>query len=156
MASRTKDSPDSPAGRTSESDGEAIASLRIGVMRLSRRLQSERPTTDITLTQLSVLGLLFARGAMSVGELAGIERVKPPSMTRTINHLEEAGLVKRCAHETDGRQVIVKLTEAAREVVLENRRRRDEWLVDHLASLAPDERALLYEAAPILARLAAS
>ena len=156
VAGRTKDSPDSPAGHTSDWDAEAIASLRIGIMRLSRRLQSERPTTDITLTQLSVLGVLVARGAMTLGELANIERVKPPSMTRTVNHLEQAGLVKRCAHETDGRQVIVKATDSAREVIDENRRRRDEWLADHLASLTPDERSLLYETAPILARLAAS
>ena len=99
MASRTKDSPDSPAGRASEWDAESVAALRIGIMRMSRRLQSERPTTDITLTQLSVLAVLVARGQMTLGELANIERVKPPSMTRTVNHLEEAGLVKRCAHE---------------------------------------------------------
>ena len=156
MASRTKDSPDSPAGHASDWDTDAIASLRIGVMKLSRRLQSERPTTDITLTQLSVLGVLVSRGAMALGELASVERVKPPSMTRTVNHLEETGLVKRCAHETDGRQVIVKPTDSARDVINENRRRRDEWLADHLASLTPAERSVLYEAAPILARLAAS
>lgn len=137
-------------------DHEFIAALRVGIMRLSRRLQSERPTTDLTLTQLSVLGVLNAREEMTIGELANVERVKPPSMTRTVNHLEEAGLVKRCAHESDGRQVVVKVTDAARAVLLENRRLRDQWLADHLAALTDDERRALRQAAPILARLAAS
>ena len=137
-------------------DHEFIASLRIGIMRLSRRLQSERPTTDLTLTQLSALGVLNAHDELTIGELANAERVKPPSMTRTINVLEEAGLVKRCAHESDGRQVVVKVTDAAREVLLENRRLRDQWLADHLATLSDGELAALHEAAPILARLAAS
>lgn len=135
---------------------EFIATLRIGIMRLSRRLQSERPTTDLTLTQLSVLGVLNAHGEMSIGELAGVERVKPPSMTRTVNHLEEAGLVKRCAHESDGRQVVVKVTDSARAVLVENRRLRDEWLADHLATISDEERRILRAAAPILERLAAS
>jgi len=145
--------PPSPSDHT---DHEFIASLRAGIMRLSRRLQSERPDDDLTLSQLSVLGLLHARGGLTIGELATIERVKPPTMTRTVNHLEEAGLVKRCAHASDGRQVLVKVTDTARAVVLENRRRRDQWLADHLAELSDQERATLRAAIPVLAELAAS
>jgi DNA-binding MarR family transcriptional regulator len=135
-------------------DEELVAGLRVGVLRLARRLQLERAADDITLTQLSVLAILHRDGPLTIGELAAAERIKPPSMTRTVNCLEEAGLVKRCAHATDGRQVVVKLTDEARAVMRENRRRRDMWLADHLGDLDDDERAVLRRAVPLLDRLA--
>ena len=39
-------------------DHELVATLRIGVMRLARRLRHERSGSDLTLTQLSALGTL--------------------------------------------------------------------------------------------------
>ena len=140
--------------RDAERDEELIAALRLGVMRLARRLQSQRDADDLTLAQLSVLGTLHREGPLSIGELATNDRVKPPSMTRTVNSLEAAGLVSRCAHDHDGRQVIVKLTDGARAVLLEHRRRRDEWLAEHLRDLDAGERAMLRRAVPLLERLA--
>ena len=75
-------------------------------------------------------------------------------MTRTVNALEEGGYVVRRPHETDGRQVVVTLTEHGPATLLADRRRRDEWLAQRLRDLTPDERAVLREAAPILERLA--
>ena len=94
----------------------------MGVMRLARRLRLERSGNDLTLTQLSALGTLHRLGPHTIGELAAAENVKPPSMTRTVNCLEELGLVSREAHETDGRQVVVALTAKA-EAVLAGRPR---------------------------------
>src|SRR5215207_8290306 len=137
--------------------GAALAStLRLGVMRLGRRLRLERATDDLTLNQFAVLGTLHRSGPLSVGELAGIERVKPPSMTRTVACLEEAGLVTRRPHAHDGRQVVIDLTPAAREVLADDRRRRDAWLAQHLSDLAPEELELLQRVAPLLERLAES
>ena len=56
---------------------------------------------------MAVLGALYRIGDLTIGELAGHERVQPPSMTRTVNCLEEGGYVARRAHDTDGRQVLV-------------------------------------------------
>ncbi len=75
-------------------------------------------------------------------------------MTRTVNFLQEAGLVTRASHETDGRQVVVGLTDHARAVLDEDRRRRDAWLALHLAELQADERDLLRAVAPLLDRMA--
>ena len=75
-------------------------------------------------------------------------------MTRTVNCLVEDGFATRRAHETDGRQVLVDITEKGREVLLADRRRRDAWLAQRLRELTPDERALLREAAPLIQRLA--
>jgi DNA-binding MarR family transcriptional regulator len=135
---------------------DLVAALRVGVMRLSRRLQLEREADDLSLTQLAVLGTLRRDGPLTIGELAGIERVKPPSMTRAVNLLEQAGLVTRCAHATDGRHVVVKLTDRARSVLREHRRRRDEWLSAHLRGLTAADRAVLARAVPVLERLASS
>jgi DNA-binding MarR family transcriptional regulator len=101
-----------------------------------------------------VLGLLVRIGEQTVGDLARAERVQPPSMTRTVNCLESDGYVARRPHETDGRQVVVSITDAGRAAVLADRQRRDAWLSQRLAGLTPAERATLRDAAPILARLA--
>ena len=89
-------------------------------------------------------------------DLAGHERVQPPSMTRTVAALADAGLVVRSEHPDDGRQVVVTLTDAGAAVVRETRRRRDAWLARRLAELTPDERATLAAAGDILRRIATS
>ena len=132
------------------------AELRTAVMRLRRRLALERhPDNDLSINQMVVLGTLVRLGDQTVGDLARAERVQPPSMTRTVNCLETDGYVERRAHESDGRVVVVAITEAGRAAVLADRQRRDAWLAQQLGSLTPAERAVLREAAPILARLAA-
>jgi DNA-binding MarR family transcriptional regulator len=141
--------------RTTVADSELSSVLRISVMRLARRLRSERSSADITLTQLSALSALRRHGPSTPTELAAHERVQPPSMTRVVAALEERGLVSRVPHPTDRRQVLIALTERAHEMLLEDRRRREAWLVAHLAELTPAERAVLQAAAPILDRLAA-
>ena len=135
-------------------DAGLAAELRVGVMRLRRRLALERhPENDLSLGQMAVLGLLLRRGVLTIGELARLERVQPPSMTRTVSCLEELDTVVRNRHETDGRVVVVSLTKRGREVVLADRKRRDAWLAVQLRQLTPDEREALRRAAPLLDRL---
>jgi DNA-binding MarR family transcriptional regulator len=106
--------------------------------------------------QMAVLGALYRNGEQSVGELAAHERVRPPSMTRTVNFLAEGGYVDRRAHASDGRQVVITLTDEGRAVLLADRARRDEWLARRLAGLSADERGALRRATPILQQLAQS
>src|SRR5918998_683613 len=135
--------------KAARTDAGLASQLRLSVMRLRRRLANERhPDNELSLNAMAVLGSLYRHGELTVGELAAHERVQPPSMTRTITCLEEAGLVVRRRHDTDGRQVVVALTEAGRETVLADRRRRDAWLAQRLRDLTPHERAVLREAAP--------
>jgi DNA-binding MarR family transcriptional regulator len=104
---------------------------------------------------MAVLGSLHGKGgALTVGELAAAERVQPPSMTRTVNCLEQIGDVVRRPHETDGRQVVVEISEQGRARLLADRDRRDAWLAQRLRELTPEERAILRMAAPILQNLA--
>jgi DNA-binding MarR family transcriptional regulator len=128
--------------------------LRIAVMRLARRLRAERTSDALTPSQLAVLGTLLRQGQMTPRELAEAERVQPPSMTRILNNLQAAGMVTRNPHPDDRRQVLYTVTELAREMVSDDRRRRDHWLSQRLAALAPDELSTLEAAVPLLDRLA--
>jgi DNA-binding MarR family transcriptional regulator len=130
--------------------------LRHAIMRTSRRIRQERSVDDVTPGQYSVLAGLANHGPLTPGEIAAHEKVQPPSMTRTIAALEGLGLVSRTDHPTDGRQVLVALTPEGTTVVRETQKRRDAWLAQRLAELAPDERDTLARAAEILQRVAGS
>lgn len=141
--------------KVARTDAGLASELRLSVMRLRRRLASERhPDNVLSMNAMAVLGALHRNGELTVGDLARIEMVQPPSMTRTVNCLVEGGFASRRPHDTDGRQVLVELTEKGRTTLLADRARRDEWLTQRLRDLTPDERAVLRSAAPILERLA--
>jgi DNA-binding MarR family transcriptional regulator len=132
---------------------ELASSLRVSVMRLARRLRAERSDFSLSLTQIATLATLERHGPLTPRELADHEKVQPPSMTRVLAGLEERGLIDRTPHASDGRQHLVSLTQPARELLKEDRRRRDAWLAKRLAELTQDERDVLRAAAPIIERL---
>lgn len=123
-------------------------------MRMARRLRAERGDHGLTLTQLAAMATLHRHGAMTPGELAAHERVRPPSMTRTVTGLENLGLVVRTPDPEDGRQVLVSLSEQGQDILRADRAQREQWLARRLAALDPSDRATLQRAAAILDRLA--
>ena len=141
--------------KVARTDAGLASELRLSVMRLRRRLANERhPDNELSLNQMAVLGALYRIGDLTIGELAAHERVQPPSMTRTVNCLEQDGYVARRPHDTDGRQVLVAISDSGRDVVRADRERRDAWLSRRLRELSPEDRAVLRKAAPILEQLA--
>jgi len=130
--------------------------LRVAVARLSRRLRAEKEDDELSDSQTAALGYLVREGSATIGRLSEFERVKPPSMNRTVNRLEEAGYVERTSDAGDGRKVVVVPTDRGTELVAETRRRRDAWLHQRLDTLTPDERTTLAEAARIMRELADS
>lgn len=136
-------------------NGALASDLRIAVMRMSRRLRAERVDLDLTITQLAALASLERHGPTTLGMLASIERVQPPSMTRIVAGLETRGLVRRAPHATDGRQVVVEATEEAKALLRADRRRREAWLAQRLALLSHEDREALRAVTPILERLVA-
>lgn len=130
------------------------ASLRDGVLRLSRRLQGERSASGLSLTKISMLGHLTRRGPLSPSELAAADRLQPQSVTRVLAELVRDGLAQRFPDPADGRQRRLRVTAAGRRALTDDMRRRDEWLAGALArELTAAERALLADAADLLARL---
>jgi DNA-binding MarR family transcriptional regulator len=128
--------------------------LRDAITRLNRRVRQTRPVGELTVAQLSALTSLELAGALTPRELADVERVQPPTMTRIVAKLEERGLAQRAPHPTDGRQVILSTTESGRAVFAQLERTRNEWLARRLAELTPEDRETLRQAAEILQKLA--
>ncbi|MCW2799352.1 MAG: MarR family transcriptional regulator [Aeromicrobium sp.] len=129
--------------------------LARSVARLNRRLRQERQT-DLTPTQLSVLGTIRVLGPSTPSAIAAYERVQPPSITRSLNCLVDEGLAIREPHPDDGRQVIISVSDKGEAVLAEERARRDQWLGHRLAELTTAERKILREATALLDRLAVS
>jgi DNA-binding MarR family transcriptional regulator len=126
--------------------------LRISIARLSRRLRAQGGSS-LSATQHAALAAVDRHRSMTPGELAEQEKVQPPSMTRVITALEEQRLLIRSPHPTDGRQVVLNVTDKGRELLKEERRRKEAWLARRLHELTNEERAILRQAAPILERL---
>lgn len=129
--------------------------LRLLIQRVARRIRNERADDDLGDSQLGVLFRL-EDADQSPTELAAHERVTPPSMNRTLNGLERAGLIARTPAADDARRVRVSITPAGREQILATRALRTAWFSQRLADLTPDERRALEAVIPILRRLAES
>jgi DNA-binding MarR family transcriptional regulator len=126
--------------------------LRLACMRISRRVRFES-SHDVAPHQFSVLNRLEAAPS-TPGELAEIERVAKPSMTRTVGALVERGLVARQPDPTDGRQVILSLTDDGRRALQTIRRKRDAWMASRVVKLTTEEQLVLMRAAAILDKVA--
>ena len=146
--------PGRPAAPDLRSNAALASALRVSVMRLARRLRQMRDESlDLNGNQLSAMSVLLNSGDLPMGELAAQEKVQPPSMTRIVNGLEERGLVTRQPDPHDRRSARVGLTEPGRQILLANRRRRDQWLAVRLAELDPEEREVLRRCVPILEKV---
>lgn len=92
---------------------------------------------------------------MTPGALAARERVQPPSMTRVIASLSEMDLVERNPHPTDGRQIIVSLSEQGRALIADETHAREAWMTEQLGGLTPDQLAVLEQAVSIMKTIVA-
>jgi DNA-binding MarR family transcriptional regulator len=135
--------------------GGLAASLRLATVRLNRRLRAQRADPSVTLTHIAAMNTLARFGPMTPRELAAHEKVQPPSMTRVLSFLEERKLVARAPHPTDGRQVIVTLTDAGTTLV-EEVRAREAWLSQQLRELSDADREVLQSAIDVMNKLVES
>ena len=134
-------------------DAPALAArLRLGVTRLARRLRQEAEA-GVTPSMLSALSAAERKGSLTMRDLCRAEHVQPPTMTRIVAALVEAGLVEREADPTDGRVAWVTVTTEGRRLLERSRRRKEAYLAKALGSLEQDELRTLEDAAGILERL---
>ncbi len=139
---------------TTASDIRALAAdLSLAVVRLTRHLRGRRTDAQISLTQLSALATLSRDGSMTPGALAARERVQPPSMTRVIASLSELHLVKRDPHPTDGRQVIVSLSESGQALMEDEASAREAWMTEQLSGLTGAQLDVLRQAVGIMKQI---
>lgn len=108
----------------------------------------------MTPSQLSALSAVAKRGEVTLGELAAIERIAPPSMTRIAARLEDQGWLERHVDSSDRRVARVAVSPAGQALLDETRTRRDAYLSARIRGFTEEECAALARAVPLLERLA--
>ena len=104
----------------------------------------------LSLTAAATLARLQMDGPARLTELATAEGVSQPSMTALVARLSAQGLVRREPDPTDGRAVVLSLTEAGADLLAQRRETRTARLVPYVAGLSPDDVRRIAEAPPPL------
>ena len=133
--------------------GRVADRLHSAAIHLLRRLRVEDEALGISAPRLSVLSVLVFAGPRRIGELARIEQVEPPTMTRLVDGLARDGLVLREPDPDDARAVRVRATSTGARTLRRGRARRVEALRTRLAGLSPTELAALGEGVEVLERI---
>lgn len=131
----------------------AVAELSHALGLFVRRMRAAAASQGLSWTETAVLGRLAREGPATTADLARAEGVKPQSMGATVAALEEAGLVERRPHPTDGRQVNIALSAkgvAVRKEVVDAKR---SWLAQAIAELDERDQTTLFAAGKIITRL---
>jgi len=145
------------ASRTSTNHTTAVAdALHSAAIHLLRGVRQEDARTGIGPARLSALSVLVFAGPMRLTELALIEQVKPPTMTKVIAGLEAAGLVGRRSDRDDARAVRLEATARGTRLLQQGRRRRVKRLAAALQTLTLDELDVLARSAAIIERISAT
>lgn len=147
-----------PAATTPEHPVEAdgvlavAASLRLGTTRLARRLRREADV-DLTPSLLSALSMVYLHGPLTLGALAELERVTPPTITKLVGRLDDAGLLERVCDPHDRRVHRVSVTEQGAALLAASRQRKNAWLADRLARLDAADLECLRRAGELIERV---
>ena len=137
---------------TVQTDTQLASRLRLAVMRLARVLR-QKAHDQITPSQLSALVSVERDGPVTLGELAALESVQPPTMTRIVAALEEQELVRREADLGDRRVSRLHLTVAGRRLLDRNRSRKTAYLASRMRGLGAEDLDVLARAAALLERM---
>ena len=139
---------------TAISESYRIAdTLHSAAIRLLRMVRAEDAQSGIGPAQLSALSVLVFGGTKALNELAAMEQVRPPTMSRIVDSLVKQGLAKRVTDASDRRSIQISPTAKGKKLLMEGRSRRVRALSERIERLNKDEAGLLQEAAQIMARL---
>lgn len=128
----------------------------MAIRQVLRRLRSEANPSELNLSQMGALARLEQGGPMTTAELARVELMKPQSMGIILASLEQEGLIERCPHPTDRRQIHFLLTDEGRAVRSRHQAVKQDWLIAALAKLDPDDLKMLTIALPIIRQIGES
>jgi len=142
-------------GKSARTPDELADTWHSLAIQLLRRLRREDTKAGLTGPRLSALSVIVYAGPITLGELAAAEQVKPPTMTRLVRALEDAGLVQRDIDHNDRRVVRLHATPKGESVLHAGRARRVKRLATPIAELSATERITLSNAADILASVVA-
>jgi DNA-binding MarR family transcriptional regulator len=132
----------------------AIGELIHAVGLLVRRVRAAAGPQELSLSAAAVLKRLEQNGPATTSDLGRAESMTSQSMGTIVAALEKDGLVKRKPHPTDGRQLLIQLTEKGKVLRESRTSAKRAWMAQAIAQLDKDEQAVLFQAAKILKRLA--
>ena len=118
---------------------ELANQLRPVLLKLNRELRREIHSLGVTGGQVGLLVQIKTRPGIGMRELASIERMSVPGMSKFIGRLEQAGLVQRAAVAGDQRRVGLSLTPAGHKVLRSVKSKRTAWLAARLRRLEPEQ-----------------
>ena len=148
----TSDEAASPPSAASD-PWTLAARLRLSMIRLARQLRRQDPS-ELSLAQLSALATVVRGGPLGVGQLAELEGLPSPAVTRLADKLEEAGLVTRRANPADRRGILVVATAAGTDLLARRAEVGTAWLAERLDALSESDRACLERVVALLEDLA--
>ena len=134
----------------------AALKLQTAIRLLIRRAYTLNIPDGPTRSEQGVLVWLEAKGEMTPGDLAAMEKVRPQTMGQTLDSLDRRHWIKRTPHPSDRRQVLISLSPSGSKGLLKRRALRQAWLVDELKKLNPKDCQILVEGSEILDRIAQS
>lgn len=139
---------------TVDGHAEVAARLCLSATRLARRLRQESGA-GLTPSQFSALAVIADRGPLTLGTLAELESVAPPSITKLVAKLVADGLVVRSADARDRRIVHISVTARGAALMSESRRRKTAWLAERIGRLDPEQQGRLSAVLDVLDHLVA-
>ena len=132
---------------------QAAEAAHSAAIKLLRLVRTEDTRTGVGPAQLSALSVLVFHGPKRLNELAALEQVRPPTMSRIVDGLVKQGLAQRESQASDRRSVQVSATSAGRKVLLQGKARRVRALTRRLATLSGRDIKIIREAAKLLLEL---
>jgi DNA-binding MarR family transcriptional regulator len=135
-------------------DTTAVANrLRPVLLKLNRELRHEIHSLGVTGGQVSLLVQIKYHPGIGIRELAALERISVPGMSKFVGRLEDAGLVERAPVAGDQRRVGLTVTAAGQRVLRSVKSKRTAWLANRLRQLNPEELEAIDAAIEPLAHL---
>ncbi|MEO5766933.1 MAG: MarR family transcriptional regulator [Polyangia bacterium] len=129
------------------------AKLRIAFALITRAQRKDVPG-KLTGVQLSALYKVDVYGPLRLGDLAGREQVAPPTMSRVVASLQEAGMLRRRSDPISARSSLITITSKGRRQIDAIRCDRTDVMTCRLSKLAPRHQRALAAALPALEALA--
>ena len=126
--------------------------LSVATTRLSRMLR-QQDRGELTLTYRAALATIERNGPITLGDLAEVEHIAPPTVTKMVHSLHERGLIVRAVDPDDRRVTRVSISASGAALLAADRKRRTEWLAGQVRGLDAADRERLAAAIDVLEAL---
>jgi DNA-binding MarR family transcriptional regulator len=139
-----------PGDAIDDEDRQVADRVHSAAIHLLRRLRKVDDATGLSAPRASALSVLVFGGPTTLGNLAKVEQVSAPTITRLIAGMERDGLVRRENDKKDQRVVWLHPTGKGTRLLKVGRERRVEALAAEIARISERDRNALMGAAKLL------